>query len=87
MCFGTQVTKRYKRYMAARTDCDYLQDLTSEARVWMEVFLAEYADASFGDRPLHSPKQINEIYNNQNAARRDVWNQLTRFNKKETSNE
>jgi hypothetical protein len=62
-------------------DFDYLAKLTPRELDWLDKFSREYYQTAFKNthRDLHnSQTERRELYNTNNARRRDVWTQFTR---------
>lgn len=70
----------YPKSKAELCDFDYLSKLSPEELEWLNLFMEEWAKArlNHGKEKLHSEKHKKEIYHNNNARNRDVWNKFSR---------
>jgi hypothetical protein len=60
-------------------DMDYWQKLTPEERAWLDKFAHEYYSMQLHAKPLHKTKaNKKKLYDNDNARRRDLWNNSDR---------
>lgn len=68
--------KYYPKTKRELCDFDYLDKLTDSEREWLNTFMEEYAKAhiNHGKKRKLKKHQIKEVYRQNNARNRDMWN-------------